>query len=338
MKKHRFPGGFREMTLLCTILILGLAISLRRPVFVSPDNLFSILCDLTILAIVAFGQMIVMVSGGIDLSVGTGMGLIGMVFGLIHVFHQSISPILLVAMCAFAGMTLGLLNGFLVSIGGIVPLIATLATMNIFRGLNVLVNAVFYRGQYIGANKLTEGFMAITRARILGIPLVLMYIVVLFLLGLLFLHHTYTGRYIYAIGTNEEGARTAGISVPRIKILAYVLSGLCFGIGGIVWVSRYATAQSDTGIGFEFTAITAVIVGGVSVTGGSGSLPGVLLGAVLIAVINNSLGVLQMSPFWKQAILGLVLLTAILLNKWAEVRSRASKLIEVREHRGVIRG
>jgi rhamnose transport system permease protein len=336
--RYRLPINLREMTLLCTILILGIAITLKNPVFASPDNLFSVLSDVTILAIVSFGQMVVMVSGGIDLSVGTGMGLIGMVFGLVHVFNQSISPVFLVAMCAIAGATLGLFNGFLVSVGGIVPLIATLATMNIFRGVNVLVNAAFYRGQYIGANKLSEGFMALTRGHVLGIPLVLIYIAVLFGVGLLFLRHTYTGRYIYAIGTNEEGARMAGISVTRIKLLAYALSGLCFGLGGILWVSRYATAQSDTGLGLEFTAVTAAIVGGVSVMGGSGSLFGVLLGAVLISVMNNALSVLQISQFWKQAILGLVLLTAILSNKWAETRSSARKLVIARQHEGAIHG
>jgi rhamnose transport system permease protein len=312
------------------IVFLGILVTLRAPDFASISNLFNIVDDMAILAIVSVGQMLVMVTGGIDISVGTGLGLVGMSVGLI-IINTPLNPVIALALGAIMGIALGFLNALLVVKGRIVALIVTLGTMNIFRGLNVFINSAFYNGQYIGANKLSSSFIGMTDERILGLPILHIYVAVIYAGFYYLLAHTRTGRHIYATGSNNAAAEIAGIRTSRIIMTCYILCGMLAGIGGVLWVSRYQTAQSDTGLGFEFLTITAVIIGGVSVYGGSGSIWGVLLGSLLVGMITNALNVMRLSPFWKLALNGLILLLAVLLNRYVE---RTQKERNLRLRRG----
>lgn len=326
---------FREQALLILIVLIALAVSLRAPVFLSARNLNSIVSDIVVLSIVAVGQAIVIVSGGIDLSVGTGLGLVAMSVGLIHIYNPAVPPVVMLLLGMGFGSLLGLLNGILVAKGKVLALIGTLATMNIFRGLTVLVNAHFYRSQYIGADKLSDAFKQLTRGNLLGLPNILVLLLLVFACFYYFLNYTEFGRGFYAIGSNEFAAEAGGYHVKITKASAYVISGALAGLGGVLWVSLYATAQSDTGLGLEFATITAVVVGGVSVKGGSGSVIGVLLGAVLIGVVTNGLNVARVSPFWKDAINGAILLFAVLLNNAVEVRMNRRFALERATDNGI---
>jgi len=273
---------------------------------------------MAIISIVAIGQMLVILTGGIDISQGTGMGLVGMVSGLILINNWGINPVVAILMGAFFGAILGAINGLLVTKGGIIALIATLSTMSIFRGLNVVINLKYYGGQYIGADKLSDGLKSFTKVSTFGIPNLLIFIIIAYLFFYYFLNFTITGRQMYAVGSNPAAAKVSGINVFKIQFLPYLISGILFGIGGVLYLSRYATMQTDTGMGFEFITITAVVLGGVSMLAGSGSIIGVFFGSLLVGIINNALNITKISPFWKLAINGLILLLAVLLNKMIE--------------------
>ena len=186
----------------------------------------------------------------------------------------------------------------------------------------VLINNIFYEGQYIGAEKLSTEFKSITRLEIFGLPVMIYYVILLYLIFYFILHHSKFGRQIYACGSNFEAANTLGINTTKILIGAYSMCGLMFGIAGVLYLSLYTSAQTDTGLGFEFITITAVIIGGVSVFGGSGILWGVLLGTLFMTIITDSLNILRISPFWKMALNGIMLLSAILINHYIESRKK----------------
>ena len=322
--KNKSSTIFNQRILILVIMIgvLVFFVSLGAPQFISERTFTNLVNNMSILAIVALGQMIVMITAGIDISVGTAMGLVAMSVGLILIEYPDLHPALAILIGMILGTIMGFINGVLVVKGKIVALIATLATMNIFRGINVLINNLYYEGQYIGANKLSAEFKAITKVEIIGLPVMLYYVLFLYIVFYFILHHSRFGRQIYAVGSNLEAAKTIGINTNKILIATYSLCGLMFGIAGVLYLSLYTSAQTDTGLGFEFIAITAVIIGGVSVFGGSGILWAVLLGTLFMTIITDSLNILRISPFWKMAINGFMLLSAILINHYLEARKK----------------
>lgn len=308
------------LTIMITLLVVF--VSIGAPQFLSERTFHNLLNNLSILAIVSLGQMIVMITAGIDISVGTAMGLVAMSVGLLLIEFPDMNPIIAILIGMIMGTVMGFVNGLLVVKGKIVALIATLATMNIFRGINVFINNIFYEGQYIGAEKLSTEFKSITRIEILGLPVMIYYVLLIYIVFYFILHHTKFGRQIYATGSNLDAANTLGINTSKILIGAYSLCGLMFGIAGVLYLSLYTSAQTDTGLGFEFITITAVIIGGISVFGGSGILWGVLLGTLFMTILTDSLNILKISPFWKMAINGIMLLSAILINHYIETRKK----------------
>ena len=308
------------LTIMITLLVIF--VSIGAPQFLSERTFHNLLNNLSILAIVSLGQMIVMITAGIDISVGTAMGLVAMSVGLLLIEFPDMNPIIAILLGMIMGTVMGFVNGLLVVKGKIVALIATLATMNIFRGINVFINNIFYEGQYIGAEKLSTEFKSIPRIEILGLPIMIYYVLLIYIVFYFILHHTKFGRQIYATGSNLDAANTLGINTTKILIGAYSLCGLMFGIAGVLYLSLYTSAQTDTGLGFEFITITAVIIGGISVFGGSGILWGVLLGTLFMTILTDSLNILKISPFWKMAINGIMLLSAILINHYIETRKK----------------
>lgn len=308
-------AALRELGIAIFLIVIVIGVSIRNPVFFTLDNFHDISLDVAILAIVAVGEMLIMLTGGIDISIGSGIGLSGMIVALFIMDHQSIHPLVSVLMGGVIGAGLGCINGLLVVKMKIPPIITTLGTMSIFRGLTFIINYTINNGQWVGADKYSDAFKTFTRDTWFLVPNLLLIMIIVYIVGYFFLNHTVTGRKIYAVGSNAEGAKFAGIIVARIKFLPYLITGVLVGIGGVLWVSRYTSAQTDSAQGFEFMAITAVVIGGVKATGGSGSIFGVLIGAVLIGVINNALNIIHISPFWKLAINGAIILAAVIVDK-----------------------
>jgi len=307
-------SSIREIGIIASLIVFAIAITIRNPIFISPENLYDISLDTAILAVVAVGQMIVILTRGIDISVGAGIGLSGMIVALIIQDNWSIHPVVAIIMGMVAGMIMGALNGVLVVKGKIPPIIVTLGTMSVFRGLTFIINYGLNGGKWIGADKYSEAFKAFSRGSFLKIPNFILITIIVYALFYYILNHTITGREIYAVGSNPSSAKIIGINVEKILFLSYLFTGLLVGLGGVMWVSRYASAQTDSAAGFEFTTITAVVLGGVAVAGGSGSIFGVLFGSILIGFINNALNIVRVSPFWKLAINGSIILIAVIID------------------------
>jgi rhamnose transport system permease protein len=308
-------AGFREMGIFLFLILVVVVISLRSPVFLTLDNLYDIALDSAILAIVAVGEMMVILTGGIDISLGSGIGLSGMIVALIIKDYWGIPPLLAVLMGMTIGALLGSFNGLLVVKGKIPPVITTLGTMSLFRGLTFIINYALNQGNWIGADKYSTAFKDFARGHFLFIPNLILITIIVYAIFYYFLNHTMTGRKIYAVGGNREGAKFVGINVNKITFLPYLFTGMLVGTGGVLWVSRYTSAQTDSAQGFEFMAITAVVLGGVNIAGGSGSIWGVLIGSLLIGIINNALNLVRISPFWKLAINGFIILMAVIVDK-----------------------
>jgi rhamnose transport system permease protein len=308
-------AGFREVGIGLFLVLVMLVVSIRSPVFMTPDNLYDIALDSAILAIVAVGEMMIILTGGIDISLGSGIGLSGMLVALLIKDYWGIPPLAAVLMGTCVGAVLGAFNGLLVVKWKIPPIITTLGTMSLFRGTTFIVNYALNKGKWIGADQYSAPFKDFARGHFLFIPNLILITLVVYGVFYYFLNHTMTGRKIYAVGGNPEGARFVGIDVEKITFLPYLFTGMLVGTGGVLWVSRYTSAQTDSAQGFEFTAITAVVLGGVNVAGGSGSIFGVLLGSLLIGVINNALNLVRISPFWKLAINGFIILLAVITDK-----------------------
>jgi rhamnose transport system permease protein len=319
-------AGLREVGILVFLVVVVAIIAIRSPVFLTLGNLHDIALDAAILAIVAVGEMMVIITGGIDISVGSGMGLCGMIVALFIMNHWGVPPLVAVLLGTGIGAVLGAVNGVLVVTAKIPPIITTLGTLSIYRGITFIINYAINGGRWVAADKFAPAFRTFTRDTFFVVPNLILITVIVYAVFFYFLNHTVTGRKIYAVGSNSDGARFAGINVGRIMFLPYLLTGMLFGAGGVLWVSRYTSAQTDAAQGFEFTVITAVVIGGVKVTGGSGSIFGVLLGSILIGVINNALNLIRVSPFWKLAINGFIILMAVIVDKYIQERVNRSLL------------
>jgi rhamnose transport system permease protein len=307
---------FREAGISVFILILVVAVTLRNPSFLTLNNFQDILLNISILAIVSLAQTMVIITHGIDLSVGSMIGLVAMMVA----FLMKQSPGFPVAGVVVLGMALGAVlgsfNGLIISYGKVPPIIATLGTLSIYRGL-----VFFYsQGTWINSFELPKAFKLLSKGNPLGLPNMVIIAILVALVVYYFLNHTRTGRDIYAVGSNPEAAQVAGIRRQRIIFLVYLLSGLACGLAAVLWASRFESAQTNTALGFELQTVAASVVGGVSISGGVGTVPGVLLGALLLGIIQNALTIIRISPFWQLAAQGLLILIAVVTDKWIRTR------------------
>ena len=312
----------REVTLLVILAVLLALITLRAPGFLRVNNLNDVLNDTSILVIVSIGQMLVIVTGGADLSVASGIALTGMTVAMLNWFHPGIPIALIVLLSVAIGLALGAVNGSLVALGGIPPIITTLATLGIYRGLVFLESG----GQWVSASKMSETFRDLPHYTPLGVTNLLAAAVIVAMAAAVFLRLTRAGREIYGVGGNITAARFVGINLKRITFLVYVLCGALTGLSGLLWVARYASAQNDTATGFELQTIAACVIGGASLVGGSGTVLGVVLGAIFLGIVNNALPMIDLSPFYQMAIQGFVILVAIVANTVVDRRNQAAML------------
>lgn len=308
----------REFSLLIFIVLMVVAITLFTPAFIQPGNIYYILQDTAVLFMLAIGQMMVILTAGIDLSVAAGMAFTGMAVAMINRYDPSL-PISVVFLIALGiGFGLGSFNGIMVAWAKIPPIITTLGTLSIYRGFVIVLS----RGGSVSAFQMTNGFQNIPHFRILGIPSILFFAIVVIAIFFVVLNYTKTGRDIYAVGGSPIASEYVGINTPKTQYLVYMFSGLIYGLSGLLWVSRYASAQNDTATGFELQTIAACVVGGVSISGGSGSVWGVVLGALFLGIVKNALTQINVSPFWEQAIEGFVIVVAIILNTVVDRRNQ----------------
>jgi len=308
----------RETILALMIVVLVGLVGLRAPVFLTGASLANLLTDSTLLIMLALTQMLVIVTRGIDLSVASNLALSGMVAAMLASHNPGLPLIAVVLVAMLVGLALGLVNGWLIGYLQLPPIVITLGTMSVYRGLVFVISG----GAWVSAHQMPADFVAFPLTRVLGLPH-LVWIAIAALLAMGFVaRHTRFGRDLYAIGNAPQCAGYIGIPTRKRLLWTYGLSGLVAGLCGYLWVARYAVAYTEIAYGFEFTVIAACVIGGVSIAGGVGSVLGAMLGALFLSVIGNALPVLQVSPFWQSALTGLVILVAVLVNARGKTRSR----------------
>lgn len=304
------PSGLRRLLLdngaLTALIVLIVALSALSGDFLTTDNLLNIGVQAAVTAILAFGVTFVIVAAGIDLSVGSVAALTSTV--LAWSATQSGMPVALAVVFAIAtGVGAGLVNGFLIAYGKLPPFIATLAMLSVARGLSLVIS-----GGVPIAFPASVSHLGDTLGGWLPVPVLVM--VAMGLIAALVLGRTYIGRSMYAIGGNEEAARLSGLRVNRQKLAIYALSGVFAAVAGIVLAARLGSAQPQAADGYELDAIAAVVIGGASLAGGTGKASGTFVGALILAVLRNGLNLLNVSAFWQQVVIGVVIALAVLLD------------------------
>ena len=288
------------------LLVLVVALSILAPSFLSTQNLLNVGVQAAVVAVLAFGSTFVIVSGGIDLSVGSVAALSAMVGAWSSTEAGLPGPLALLLGLA-TGVVAGLVNGALVSYGRLPAFIATLAMLSVARGLTLVVS----QGTPLATPDVVSE-LGSNLTPFLPVPLLVM--LVFFGLTAFVLTRTYQGRAMYVIGGNEEAARLSGIDVRKQKLVVYALSGLFAAVAGMLLAGRLASAGPQAAVGYELDAIAAVVIGGASLSGGVGKASGTLIGALVLAVLRNGLNQLQVSPFWQQVVIGVVIALAVLLD------------------------
>ncbi|MEV4580832.1 ABC transporter permease [Nonomuraea jabiensis] len=305
---RRSPAAawFAENGALAALVVLVVALSLLSPDFLSVTNLLNVGVQAAVTAILAFGQTFVIVTGGIDLSVGSVAALSAIVLAwTATVAGLPWPPATLLSL--LVGVACGLVNAVLIAYGRLPPFIATLAMLGIARGLALVIS----EGSPIPMPD-TVSHLGDTAGGVLPVPVIVM--VVMGVIAAVMLNRTYAGRAMYAIGGNEEAARLSGIKVGRQKLVTYALSGGFAAVAGIVLASRLASAQPQAAAGYELDAIAAVVIGGASLSGGKGRALGTFVGALILAVLRNGLNLLSVSAFWQQVVIGVVIALAVLVD------------------------
>ncbi|MGX4599592.1 ribose ABC transporter permease [Faecalimicrobium sp. JNUCC 81] len=293
------------------LVLLIAVVSILSPSFLSSKNIFNILRQTSVNAIIAAGMTFVILTGGIDLSVGSILAISGAVCASLLASGQSIVVGIIAAI--LVGAFVGFLNGFVIAKGKLQPFIATLATMTILRGLTL----VFTDGKPItlGSNDLAIKFGNIGGGMIFGIPTPAIIMLVVFVVCAYVLKSTKMGRYTYALGSNEEATKLSGLNTDKIKICVYTISGILASIAGIIITSRLYSAQPTAGTGYELDAIAAVVLGGTKLAGGKGKISGTIIGALIIGVLSNALNILDVSSYYQMMVKGIVILIAVLLDR-----------------------
>jgi rhamnose transport system permease protein len=301
----------RESGILAVLVVFVAVTTAVQHRFLGSSNIQFVLVDTSGFALLALGETMVVLSRNVDLSVGSVTGLSAWLSASLFAQHPGI-PIPVVVLAGLGvGLACGIVNGIMVAAGRVPSLVVTLATLYIIRGIDILIVG----GSEVDASQLPNAFLNIPKDTIGGIPDIAIAVAVLLAIGAYYLRTFRSGRDLYAIGSNPDAARLAGLPVGRRVFTAFAVSGAVAGLAGVLWDAQYATINSTAGTGYELQVVSAVVVGGVAIFGGSGSVIGAGLGALLLSTISSALYVLGISPFWDQAIWGFLLLLAITLDQ-----------------------
>lgn len=309
MNSEKTKNLLREMGPLIGLVLLFIVIAALNDRFISPSNLSNLLRQVSINALISFGMTFVILTGGIDLSVGSILALSSAL--LASMITSGMNPEMAVIVAAVIGLGLGAVNGIIVAYGKVAPFIATLATMTIYRGATL----VYTNGNPISGLSEDPIFMGLGQGDIAGVPVPAILMLIAFLVLLFILNKTPLGRQTYAVGGNEKVSFIAGIKINRVKIVSYAITGLLCALAGAVLTSRLNSAQPTAGMGYELDAIAAVVLGGTSLSGGKGRITGTLIGALIIGTLNNGLNILNVSSFYQQVVKGIVILLAVLMDR-----------------------
>lgn len=306
----RLVSRVRELGLLVVLLLIVAIVSVQVPRFLTVSNIEQILLSVAILAIVAVGETLVVLTRSVDLSVGSIVGFAAFVAA--NLFKQQPGTNLLVAIllgCAL-GLVLGAVNGLIVTVGRVPAIIVTLGTLYVYRGLDFVVAG----GTQVSASDVPDSYLSLATTQILGIPALLLFAAAIALIFAYLLRSTRSGRELYAIGSNPDAARLVGIRSNLLVFGAFLMSGLLCGFAGVLWGARFATVDATAATGLELQVIAAVVVGGVNIFGGSGTILGAVLGAIVLGTVDDALNLLRLSQFWLQAIDGAAILIAVSLD------------------------
>ena len=322
---ERVPGALRErlsdavsqLAAAGALIVVVVVLSIASPDFLTANNLFNVGVQAAVTAVIGVGMTLVIITAGIDLSVGSVAALTG-IFGVSSMVSLGFPSTLAILVGVFVGATAGLINGLLVSVANLNPFIATLGMLSAARGLTFVTS----NGQAVFAEE--ESFRLFGQGELLGIPVPIITLVLVAIAGHIVLTRTRLGRYAYAIGSNREAARLSGIPVRRYIAYVYVISGALAGLGGMIAASRVFSGQPNYGMGLELDVIAAVVIGGASLFGGQGTILGTLIGAFLIALIRNGSVLLDINLFYQQIIIGVVIWLAVYWDQFRRRRIAAS--------------
>jgi rhamnose transport system permease protein len=300
----------RDLALGALVVLLLGSVTAAFPQFAHPGNLAEVLDDSSILILLALGQMLVILTRGIDLSIAANLALSGMVVALFNRNHPDagVVPVLLIAVAS--GTLFGAINGLLVWRFKLPPIVVTLGTMSVYRGLIYLLSG----GTWVNDNQMSPAFLAFGRHELLGLTVLSWLAIAGTTIAALSMRYTVLGRDLYAAGGNPAAATYTGIDPGRMQCFAYTICGAIAGLCGYLWVARFAVAYTDIALGFELQVIAACLIGGVAIAGGLGTVAGVVLGCLFIGIIRNALPLLGVSPFWQMGINGLVIVVAAVLS------------------------
>ena len=296
---------------LIVLIVTSAAIALLNPRFLSWSNILTVLRQTSINAVIATGMTFAILIGGIDLSVGSVLGLCGAIAATM--VSSGMNVVVAVLTALLLGTAIGYLNGTLITTGGLQPFIATLGTVTLLRGAIL----VFTQGRPISTGNIpsSEYFSEIGTGFLGPIPIPVYIMVLVFIVAYYILNHTRIGRYIYATGSNEEATMYSGIKTARVKRFVYAVSGMMAALAGILLTARLGSAQPTSGAGYELDAIAAVVLGGTSMVGGIGTIGGTAIGALIIGVLNNALNLMKVSSYYQDVAKGIVILIAVLLDR-----------------------
>ncbi|MGH2535074.1 MAG: ABC transporter permease [Thermomicrobiales bacterium] len=323
----RAVGRVRETGLLIALAAIVLIVTVQAPRFLSTNNIRQILLSVSIIAIVAVGQTLVVLTRNVDLSVASTMGLVAYVVRDLLRNDPDLSIPLVIGLGCLLGAGLGAINGALVAIGRVPAIVATLGTLYVYRG----VVFAYGGGELITASDVPRAFREIALSRPVGIPTPILVTAGIALIFAYLLRYSRAGRQLYAIGSNPESARLAGLPQTRLVFGAFVVCGLLAGVGGVLWGARFPSVDARAATGYELLVVAAVVVGGVNIFGGSGTVFGAVLGAILLGTIQNALTILRINPFWLQAISGGAILAAVTVD--ALITRRLQRSLVARRRR-----
>jgi len=320
-------GKAREFGILIALALVVTAATAKNPSFLfSADGWRDLLLTPSILALVAIGQAIVIITRNVDLSVGSVMGLTAYLTGRLFIDVPALPIPVVVLLAVSFGALLGLVNGVLVAYARVPAMVITLGTLYAYRGINVM----WAGSTRVNASDIPREFLAIGTGQFLTIPLLAIVALVLLVVIAWYMRNTRGGREYYAIGSDPSAAELYGLRVTRRVLSAFILSGALAGLAGVFYVARYGTVSSQAGAGWELDAVGAAVIGGVAITGGVGTLWGAAIGAMLLMTINRALPILGIPDFWQRAVVGVLIIGAIVLDRWLAVRQKR-RLIEARD-------
>ncbi|NMH67549.1 ribose ABC transporter permease [Bacillus sp. RO3] len=308
-KVSKSLGSLQKLGPVLGLIVITIILTIMSPNFFTVDNMFNVLRQVSVNALIAFGMTFIILTGGIDLSVGSILALASAITA--GLLASGMDPILAVMIGLLSGALMGLVNGLIITKGKVAPFIATLATMTIFRGLTL----VYTDGRPITGLSESVSFQMLGKGYFFGIPFPVVTMLAAYFILFFILRKTTFGRGVYAIGGNEEASLLSGLKVDRLKMGVYSLTGLLSALAGIILTSRLNSAQPTAGASYELDAIAAVVLGGTSLSGGRGWIFGTLIGALIIGFLNNGLNLLNVSSFYQQVVKGGVILLAVLLDR-----------------------